>query len=157
MICYLCGYKSSTPYPSIFPFFARTLRHKNSQIELFIKVTIHSYYGSKIDPDKFTNLVEHVLQNCSSTNLLELDLSCPSQIDLSQLNTWVETVLMSPKIQNLRLWINKYFYELPEPPLPICILSCNSLVVLRLDSCFDIQIPESVICFPCHYCLKYLN
>ncbi|XP_021723274.1 F-box/FBD/LRR-repeat protein At2g26030-like [Chenopodium quinoa] len=110
-------------------------------------ITCISLRGANADPDKFSNLVEHVLQNCSSTNFQAFDLACPSAIDLSRLNAWIGCVL-NHKLEKLQLWINKYFYELPERPLAQFILSCNTLVTLKLKSCFDIHIPESVVCFP---------
>ncbi|XP_021767031.1 putative FBD-associated F-box protein At5g53635 [Chenopodium quinoa] len=110
-------------------------------------ITCISLCGANSDPDKFSNLVKHVLLNCSPLNFQAFDLACPSAIDLCRLNAWIGCVL-NHKLEKLKLWINKYFYELPERPLAQFVLSCNTLVTLKLDSCFDFHIPESIVCFP---------
>ncbi|KNA11810.1 hypothetical protein SOVF_131680 [Spinacia oleracea] len=110
-------------------------------------VTSIRLWGSNSDPNSFANFVEHVLQNCNSTNLEVFNLSCPVRIDLPRLNTWIRYVL-SLNIGKLSLYVNHRPFELPEFPLPICNLTCSSLVSVDLRSCFDIQIPDSVVCFP---------
>ncbi|XP_021835980.2 putative FBD-associated F-box protein At5g53635 [Spinacia oleracea] len=109
--------------------------------------------GFDFDPDIFSNLVEHVLKSCNSANFLAFELFCPLLIDVSRLNSWIASI-KSCKIEKLTIHANNTDdYILPESPLPQCILSYNTLVYLNLD-CFDIQIPESVVSFPC---LKSLN
>lgn len=94
-------------------------------------------------PDKFSNLLEHVLRNCSSTNLLTFELDCPLPINISRLNAWISSI-HSCRIEELMICANNSDdYLLPNAPLPLCILSYSTLVSLTLD-CFDIQIPDSV-------------
>ncbi|KNA23557.1 hypothetical protein SOVF_023660 isoform A [Spinacia oleracea] len=106
-----------------------------------------SLQGTQSDPDRFANLVEHVLNNCKSTNFLSINLSCPDNIGLSRINAWISTAL-SCKIEKLLLYFRKYFPDRSEPPLPKCVLDCSTLIVLKLDSYFDLCIPESIVCFP---------
>ncbi|KAL2899797.1 hypothetical protein RDABS01_024879 [Bienertia sinuspersici] len=93
--------------------------------------------------NNFFNLVEHVLRNCCSVNLLTFELICPLSLDMSRLNTWIGCI-DSPKIEKLSICANDTDdYESPEFPLPQCVLSYSTLVDFEL-SCFDIQIPESI-------------
>ncbi|KNA23560.1 hypothetical protein SOVF_023670 [Spinacia oleracea] len=106
--------------------------------------------GNESNLNRFANLVEHVLDNCRSTNFLSIKLSCqqsPDNICLSRINAWISTVL-SCNVEKLVFYFWNYFPDLPAPPLPTCILDCSTLIVLKLDSYFDLRIPESVVCFP---------
>ncbi|KAL2926332.1 hypothetical protein RDABS01_023310 [Bienertia sinuspersici] len=72
--------------------------------------------------NKFFNLVEHVLRNCCSANLLGFELICPLSMDMSRLNTWIGCI-DSPKIEKLSICANNTDdYELPEFPLPQYVL-----------------------------------
>ncbi|KNA23556.1 hypothetical protein SOVF_023650 [Spinacia oleracea] len=103
--------------------------------------------GRESNPDRFANLVEHVLDNCKSTNFLSVELSCPDKIGLSRINAWISAAL-SCEIEKLVLYFHKYFLDRSKPPLPECVLDCSTLIVLKLDSYFDLRIPESLVCFP---------
>ncbi|KAL2936806.1 hypothetical protein RDABS01_020255 [Bienertia sinuspersici] len=103
--------------------------------------------GCENDPDKFANLVGHVLDNCSSSSFLSFEIYFPDKMRLPRLNALISNAL-SHKIEKLTLKINTWFSRLPAPPLPKCALVCSTLVALNLRTCFDILIPESIVCFP---------
>ncbi|KAL2899799.1 hypothetical protein RDABS01_024881 [Bienertia sinuspersici] len=109
-------------------------------------ISLNYKWGS--NPDKFFNLVEHVLGNCCSSDLLAFELSCPPKTHSSRLNTWIGCI-NSCKFEKLKIFApNTNHLDLPVFPLPQCLLSYSTLVDLEL-SCFDIQIPESIDSFPC--------
>ncbi|KAL2936801.1 hypothetical protein RDABS01_020250, partial [Bienertia sinuspersici] len=103
--------------------------------------------GCENDPDKFANLVDHLLGNCSSSSFLSFEIYFPDKIGLPRLNALICNAL-SHKIEKLILNIKTWFSWFPAPPLPNCALVCSTLVVLKLRTCFDIVIPESIVCFP---------
>ncbi|KAL2931547.1 hypothetical protein RDABS01_036957 [Bienertia sinuspersici] len=110
-------------------------------------VTRISLSGNNFGSGKFSSLLEHVLQNCTSTNFLAYELNYPLAVDISCLNTWISR-LHSHKIEKLIVHANNIVnFTLPVTPLPQCILSYSTLVTLKLH-CFEIQIPESIASFP---------
>ncbi|XP_057534300.1 F-box/FBD/LRR-repeat protein At1g78750-like isoform X3 [Amaranthus tricolor] len=107
-----------------------------------------SLMGYESDPAKFRFLVEHILINCNTTNLLSFVLFCPSRISLSRLNSWIRKAI-GTKIEKLTLSVDTLFPGLPAlSVLPQCVLASNTLVSLKLDSFFDISVPDSILCFP---------
>ncbi|XP_056685243.1 F-box/FBD/LRR-repeat protein At3g26920 isoform X2 [Spinacia oleracea] len=107
--------------------------------------------------EKFESFVNYVLDNCKSMNLDKFHLHCPEAVGFSLINGWVSSAI-SRNPKQLDLYID--FEELedcyddnpeavPLPPYPNCILNYNNLVVLKLKSCFEVEIPSSVSCFPC--------
>ncbi|KNA08448.1 hypothetical protein SOVF_162590 [Spinacia oleracea] len=107
--------------------------------------------------EKFESFVNYVLDNCKSMNLDKFHLHCPEAVGFSLINDWVSSAI-SRNPKQLDLYID--FEELedcyddnpeavPLPPYPNCILNYNNLVVLKLKSCFEVEIPSSVSCFPC--------
>ncbi|KAJ8424425.1 hypothetical protein Cgig2_010654 [Carnegiea gigantea] len=97
---------------------------------------------------RFENFVHQVLRHCTSMNLEEFNLYCPEHIDFSFLSGWIRRA-QECDIKKLDLHVDMRELDmLPEWAFPRCILTCTTLVALELGSYFDIEVPDTVSCFP---------
>ncbi|KAL5738703.1 hypothetical protein ACOSP7_031464 [Xanthoceras sorbifolium] len=103
----------------------------------------------------FENFVDQVLGRCQSQEIQDFRIGfyfCDNTELLSRLALWI-CFAVEHKVQNLQIKVyynTKIGNRLPIR-LPQSILTCNTLVKLKLDSgnCdFDFDIHDSVACFP---------
>ncbi|XP_021767785.1 F-box/FBD/LRR-repeat protein At1g16930-like [Chenopodium quinoa] len=108
-------------------------------------------------PEKFDGFVSHVLQHCKSINLEKFRLACRESRDLCLIDDWISSaVSRKPKQLILDLFgdtIN--FREIVLSSYPTCSITYNTIVILKLKSCFEIEIPESLASFPCLKILQF--
>ncbi|CAH9095711.1 unnamed protein product [Cuscuta epithymum] len=102
--------------------------------------------------ERFATMVDHVLAKCNSMNVDSFSLFCPEIKDLSRVNDWVSSgVRLKPKSLVLKTGsgILDDYGLVCLPPYPKCTITYCSMVALELESCFDIEIPDSIVSFPC--------
>lgn len=101
---------------------------------LWASVDILDLSDCSFDDESFQDFVEHVLFHSTSKNIRKFDLHCGSFSDLAHINTWICYVLATKNVATLDLHVedNGDFFAIP--PLPKCILTCNTLVTLVLNT-----------------------
>ncbi|GAB4833148.1 hypothetical protein Ancab_031393 [Ancistrocladus abbreviatus] len=102
----------------------------------------------------FGSFVDNVISLCDALKSIhEFKLNCQQFWNLSCINAWIHFAV-SRNVNKLSLCVEAFdtcteaYIFSPSTPLPKCSLTCNSLVVLKLNSRFDVEIPTSIVSFP---------
>ncbi|KAL5742360.1 hypothetical protein ACOSP7_029092 [Xanthoceras sorbifolium] len=110
---------------------------------------IYNLSFDDFETNNFANFVDKVLSCCQSKSIqnFRLDYSDPEERDLSRVSAWISFAVdrgvhdLTIRVSIAEAWRESLIR------LPQSILTCKSLVKLRLDSDFFFDIPDSM-CFP---------